>query len=181
MSGYFPGSRFAEELDDAFREPSRLVVVASSQLVPSVHEHADELAYKAGVPWLSITMEHPVIRIGPLVNPGEGPCFRCYMSRRRQHDRRWSSSRILHDAYDRGESPGPGGFLPQHPRIAAGAAACLLGEHGATGQVITMSLLRLDLAAHVVTACHGCDRCAPPAVLPGLADLLSQEVGASAH
>jgi hypothetical protein len=115
-------------------------------------------------------MEHPVIRVGPLVIAPTGPCFGCYARRRAQHDlQRWASA-VLQEAYDHDQGCGPLGYLPHHARIAAALAHGALGAVIAAeprleatqkaGEVTTIRLLGGDLRVSHVIGCHDCDKCA---------------------
>jgi bacteriocin biosynthesis cyclodehydratase domain-containing protein len=101
-------------------------------------------------------MEHPVLRVGPLVRPPSGPCFGCYLARRFQHDTAYAASAVLEAAYDADASLSPAGYLPHHARLAATVAASLLT--GETGQVVGFDVLSGRVGAHHVVSCHDCDR-----------------------
>jgi bacteriocin biosynthesis cyclodehydratase domain-containing protein len=161
---HFPAAGLldASALDRAF-DGSGPVVCVFWRPEPDLCDRADELAHETGTPWLPITKEGPIVAVGPWVSPGAGPCYRCCVARRRQHDREWPSTSSLHDAYRRDPSSGPSGFLPQHARFAAGIARMLLGAAGrgvpATGEVTTLSTVRLSVEHSRLRACHGCPRC----------------------
>jgi bacteriocin biosynthesis cyclodehydratase domain-containing protein len=156
----------------AFSSGAGLVVLALWRPYPELCELADELAFRHGAAWLPVIMEPAAIRVGPLVLPSAGPCFRCYARRRDQHDRQPWSTAALQAAYDRDPGCGPEGFLPHHARLAAGiagsAVAGLITGAGQQqgqpepGQVMTIRLLAGDVLVSHVVACHGCDRCGGP-------------------
>jgi bacteriocin biosynthesis cyclodehydratase domain-containing protein len=171
----------AAGLEGAFATAPGAVVVALWRPSPVLCEQADRLAFQNQVPWLAVTMEHPVIRIGPLVVPGAGPCFDCYRRRRIQHDTQGAATSALYAAYERDPSIGPAGYLPHHARLAAATAAQLLARTGLlppgpdarsaehrppadppVGQVVTLRLLRRGVSMSRVIGCHDCDRCGTP-------------------
>ncbi len=144
-------------------------------------ERADDLAHQHGLPWLPVTMDHPVIRIGPLVCPWSGPCFRCYRARREQHDTQPAATAALLRAYGDDPSAGPGGYLPHQARIAAAIAGQALGYlaggdrlgETAAGKVTTLRLLGGGMSVSRVIACHDCSRCGgPPGPVGNLAEIL---------
>jgi bacteriocin biosynthesis cyclodehydratase domain-containing protein len=156
------------ELTDAFAGSS-MVVLALWRPDQKLCESADELSFRHRVPWLPIIMEHPVIRVGPMVRPPAGPCFGCYARRRVQHDPdRWASA-ILGEAYSNDPSSGPEGYLPHHARMTAALALAMLArpaihdEGQVAGDVTTIRLFAGagGLRTWPVIACHGCDRCRP--------------------
>ncbi|MEU3568945.1 TOMM precursor leader peptide-binding protein [Kitasatospora sp. NPDC036755] len=140
-------------------------VLASWREAPAVAEALDARSAAWGTPWLPVVAEHPRLRIGPLVVPGKGACYRCFRRRRSQHERDSALTAALHAHYDAHAEAGPGGFLPQHAVLAAGAALDLLRrlEHDAgdkdAGTIRHWHLLEQHLAAARVVGVHGCDRC----------------------
>jgi len=107
--GYQEADASLAEISAAFTGPAGAVVIALWRPDAELCDTADTLSYRYQLPWLPVVMEHPVIRIGPLVRPPAGPCFRCYARRRRQHDRQPWVTAALQAAYDRDQDCGPGG------------------------------------------------------------------------
>ncbi|MEU4266228.1 TOMM precursor leader peptide-binding protein [Streptomyces argenteolus] len=170
------GTTHGEDVEAAFAGRPDVVVASIWRSDHLLCERADELAHASGVPWLPVVLDHSVLRIGPFVAPGDGPCFRCLDQRRIQHDHQWDSSHVLRAAYERDRTLGPEGFLPQHARLAAGAAARLLNRAASgiatAGQVVTIQLSALTLSLDRVVAVHGCDRCREAPVREDLISLL---------
>jgi bacteriocin biosynthesis cyclodehydratase domain-containing protein len=166
LSGSLPHAQVlgAGRLQEAFTDGSpSLVVLALWRPSPDLCERADALAASHRVPWIPVIMEHPVLRIGPYVRADAGPCFRCYRSRRVQHDDQHRATAALHAAYDATSECGPRGYLPHHARLAAVVLASHL-EHRKVGRVTTVQIATARLHTHHVVACHGCDRCGVPSV-----------------
>jgi bacteriocin biosynthesis cyclodehydratase domain-containing protein len=166
-----PGARLvaASDIVNAFAVARDAVVIALWRPEPGLCELADEVAHRYATPWLPVTMDHPVIRVGPLVLPGCGPCFRCYQRRRQQHDTQPAASAALIAAYAANAAEGPAGYLPHHARIAAGMVSEMLrgiaggGErrvHGhVPGSVTTIRLFGRGITTNLVVQCHDCLRC----------------------
>jgi bacteriocin biosynthesis cyclodehydratase domain-containing protein len=151
--------RSRAELDTAFASGGGPVVVALWRPERTICERADSLAFRYGRSWLPIVVEHPVLRVGPLVCPPSGPCFGCYQARRRQHSEEHEVAVALEAAYERSRNLGPAGYLPHHARLAAGVAEQMVREPtGQVGRVVTISLLSGSLTASWVVACHDCPR-----------------------
>jgi len=156
-------------LNECFRAGTPAAVVALWRTEPTLTHAADELSFARTIPWLPVIMEHPRMRIGPLVFPGQGPCFRCFSMRRAQHDLQYETTVALEGAYDGNPRTGPRGYLPQHVRIAAAIAARMLAAVISQpapgtfaippGLVASVSLIRNTIAIDPVIACHNCDRC----------------------
>lgn len=183
--GYREANATLAEISTAFTEQANAVVIALWRPDPELCDAADALSYRYQRPWLPVVMEHPVIRIGPLVRPPAGPCFRCYARRRRQHDRQPWVTAALQAAYHREQACGPGGYLSHHARLAAAVAQDMLrrlqgnapGQAGpGPGDVTTVRLsdmgLNIGLRSSRVIACHDCDRCGDGG-LPGAPDWLT--------
>lgn len=157
------------DVSNAFAVARDAVVLALWRPEPALCEQADEAAHRFRIPWLAVIMEHPVIRVGPLVNPGLSPCFRCYQRRRQQHDTQPAATSALLAAYAADSGLGPTGYLPHQGRLAAGVARRLLDEilpgpaikdgRSTPGQVTTIRLLGGGMNSSSVIACHGCLRC----------------------
>jgi bacteriocin biosynthesis cyclodehydratase domain-containing protein len=154
-----------ERLPAAFTARPKALVLALWRPVPALCEQADALAHTYGVPWLPITAEHPVTRIGPWIRPGAGPCHRCYVERRIQHDTHALTTSALHQAYDADADCGPQGYLPPHAQVAAAVALALLTrspEQERAGDVTVYNPAQGLLATNPVVGRHQCDRCGPP-------------------
>jgi bacteriocin biosynthesis cyclodehydratase domain-containing protein len=155
------------------------VVVALWRPDADLCERADELSFQSGRRWLPVIMEHPVIRIGPLVCPPNDPCFRCYARRRAQHDGQQWAVAMLRTARDAEDVGGPEGYLPHHARIAAAVGLDMLrnrsvqAEAVSAGEVTTIGLLHGGLGTSRVLACHGCTRCGPGGP-PGRQDWIAE-------
>lgn len=159
--------KVGDGLDAAFSAASSAVVLALWRPEPDLCEQADELSFSHQIAWLPVIMEHPVIRIGPLVDPAAGPCFRCYSRRRAQHDRQPWITVTLHASYRRDQDWGPAGYLPHQARMASAAALKTLADHSdaqTAGEVATIGLVAGGLTVSPVIACHNCDRCTPAQV-----------------
>ncbi|WP_024874355.1 TOMM precursor leader peptide-binding protein [Saccharomonospora piscinae] len=150
------------DVEQAFRSGCDAVVVCAWRPAPEICARADVLAHDTRVPWLPVVREDPVVQLGPFVVPGEGACYRCYADRRRQHEYRADHTDTVYAAYDRDHAIGPGGFLPQHCRLAAGFALDVLGRRP-LGRVTTVSLWKPQVMTHHVVSVNGCERCARPA------------------
>jgi bacteriocin biosynthesis cyclodehydratase domain-containing protein len=154
------------DLEPAFSGPADVVIIAMWRQDVAVCETADDLAFQFSTPWLPITMDHPRVRIGPLVVPGTGPCYGCFLVRRAQHDAQQAVTSALGSAYRDDPGSGPRGHLDHHARLAAGLAwltveSLRCGPAGPAGQVLTFNVLRRGIRAHQVLGCGDCQRCGP--------------------
>jgi bacteriocin biosynthesis cyclodehydratase domain-containing protein len=156
-------------VESAFRTAADVVVVAMWRPAPSLCELADKLSFSTGRPWVPVIMEQFEIHAGPAVVPPGGPCYRCFLRRRAQHDMRHHSTAALHAEYDRDASCGPAGYLPQHARMAAGVAKTMLDAAlacggsapggGVAGGLVNIRLGDYSVSRDHVVPCHDCERC----------------------
>jgi bacteriocin biosynthesis cyclodehydratase domain-containing protein len=160
-----------------------LVVLVSGRLSPTEYETADAASAALSRPWLPAVLEGDRIRVGPVVAPGRGPCFQCYLRRRDQHDVNRATSALLRDHYAQNPEAAPGGFLPHHVSLAAGMTSAVLGAlrdstgpalSRLSGQVFTMGTHDCTIRRDHVVALHGCIRCGKgqPAESPELQRIL---------
>lgn len=155
-------------IESAFDRHDTSIVIALSRPDPELCQRADQLAFDRNRSWLSIVMEHPVIRIGPLVRPPDGPCFTCSHRRRVQHEVGDELSAVVKAAYIGDPVWGPEGYLPHQARLAAGIAHGLLLASGdgdvddeALHRVVTIQLINNYISGDLVVPCHDCVHCRP--------------------
>ncbi|WP_053690380.1 TOMM precursor leader peptide-binding protein [Streptomyces sp. WM6372] len=165
---------------------ARVRILASWRETPRLAEMLDARSADWGTPWFPVVAEHPRLRIGPVVVPGEGACYRCFRQRRGQHERDNSHTATLHAYYDASPTAGTAGFLPHHVDMAAGMALDVLRrlEAGETerlaGNVRHWHVLEQHMTGARVVGVHGCDRCRPRQADPASAtwQQLARDLGA---
>jgi bacteriocin biosynthesis cyclodehydratase domain-containing protein len=159
----------ADSVADAFEKDSRAFIAAMWRPCPAVCEEADALAFRHQRPWLPVVMDHPHVRVGPVVVPGQGACFACFTARYDQHDSQRDITAALRAGFDREPDFGPRGYLDHHARLAAALAQIALGDlsedwlASAAAQVLTFNVYRNAIRRHTVIARSGCPRCGRPA------------------
>jgi bacteriocin biosynthesis cyclodehydratase domain-containing protein len=159
----------ADSVGDAFEKHSRAFIATMWRPCPAACEEADALAFRHQRPWLPVVMDHPHVRVGPVVVPGQGACFACFTARYDQHDSQHEITAALRAGFDREPDLGPRGYLDHHARLAAALAQMALGDlsddwlAAAAAQVLTFSVYRNAIRRHPVIARSGCRRCGRPA------------------
>jgi bacteriocin biosynthesis cyclodehydratase domain-containing protein len=150
-------------LDEVFEVESSAVVVADSAFDLALCRQAARVSRERGRRWLPILMDHPLITLGPLTEPGRTGCFECYYRRRLQHAPRLGTSLALHEAYARDPQLAPKGFLPHHARLAAAVGSALLEvpspAPSASRQVTSIHMLRNQPSTHRLLPYPDCDYC----------------------
>ncbi|WP_018680253.1 TOMM precursor leader peptide-binding protein [Actinokineospora enzanensis] len=155
-------TRHHEDLDQVFAADVDLVTLVLDRPTPSLSARADELAFRHGVAWLPVVVEHPVVRVGPLVRPPHGPCADCFRRRQAQHDTRGRESAALAAAYRRDPGLGPTGHLPHHVRLVAAVARHAMATGLPDGELLSVWLLDHEITTARVLPCHDCPRCGAP-------------------
>jgi bacteriocin biosynthesis cyclodehydratase domain-containing protein len=159
----------ADSVADAFEKDSRAFIATMWRPCPAACEEADVLAFHRQRPWLPVVMDHPHVRVGPVVVPGQGACFGCFTARYDQHDSRPDITAALRAGFDREPAFGPRGYLDHHARLAAALAQMALSDlsddwlAAAAGQMLTFNVYRNAIRRHPVIARSGCPRCCRPA------------------
>jgi bacteriocin biosynthesis cyclodehydratase domain-containing protein len=158
------GEVTADAWETALADGSVLVVVMWHPQ-PALCERLDAVSFATGTPWLPVVADHPRIRVGPWGAAPHGPCYDCYLRRKRQHEVRHAASKAIEDAYDQNPARGVAGYLPHHARLAAGLAGISVrtqlaqGVAAVAGQAQVANIVTGKTATHRVIACHGCPRC----------------------
>lgn len=173
LSGYGSAGHMAHAhtLDEAFDLDDAVVVVVTWRPSPPLCARADELAFERGKPWLPVVMEHWRITIGPLIRPPVGPCYRCFVRRKAQHDSKHSETVLADNAFSQDDAAGPQGFMPYHARMTVSLAMWLIrpdvasslsrgdGAEMSMSTLIAYDLVASDISYSGVMRCHGCGRC----------------------
>lgn len=118
----------------------------------------DAASFSWRVPWLPVILEHPEIRVGPLVVPGQGPCHRCFRLRTEQQSSSADLTGALHERYEHDPALGPAGFMPFHVTIATGLALDELTRRR-PGRWRRLNVVTLQPSGGRVIGVHGCARC----------------------
>ncbi len=143
---------------------ARMHVLAAWRPVAWMAKTMDKLAHSWNVPWIPVVLDHPYLRIGPVVAPKAGPCYHCFEIRYMQHSPITAHVQSMQQHYDRFPEAGPKGYL-RPIAILAGAQAVLLdkrltaGEAGLAGSVWQMNALNREGFRSQTVGVHGCPRC----------------------
>ena len=142
----------------------RLNLLVAWRRVPPAEREFDEEAFRTGQPWLPVTLDHPVLEIGPVVVPGTGPCHACYRGRMAQHDPARAFRATVDAHYDENPSAGPDGYLPSTALLAAAAVADVIDRlrtdpAGEAGRIRQIDVPTQGMWSGRVVGVHGCPRC----------------------
>jgi len=166
----------------AFWPPSDLHVLVAGRPSPFLEGILDRSVVDSHTPAATVVVEHPRLRLGPLVD-GTGACLGCLHARRAQHDGAHAKVAPLMRAYDRDPSLEPRGHLPHHVALAATWVERLTEQQAAgtarAGRVTHLNLHTGASGSDQVVGVHGCPRCrtTPPLADSTWRDLATDLVG----
>lgn len=125
-------------------------------------ERIEDAARRAGAGWLPAVLSFPYVGVGPLVRPGQPPCFRCLTRRQAQHSAPELPDEDLLAAYDADPGLGPTGHLDCHARVTAGLIGWLLRDRDARpGELVRFHLVDRSIDTATVWPWHDCPSCGP--------------------
>jgi bacteriocin biosynthesis cyclodehydratase domain-containing protein len=142
---------------------ARINVVVSSRPIPDFCELLDGLSYERQRPFLPLIVDCAGMSLGPLIVPGRGSCWSCWMARSRQHDPWASRRKELWKHYSEHRRAGPSGYLEPFTLMAAArisqTIAALDDQKALPGHVWEMNMLTREVTNSRVAGVHGCRRC----------------------
>jgi bacteriocin biosynthesis cyclodehydratase domain-containing protein len=135
------------------------VVIGDADLGDLLLTCNDE-CYRRGIRLLPVIHDHSSLRVGPLINPGNGPCWACWKHRTEQH----GASPNEAPAQACGEKTLPSiGFLAPASSLAAAALVEVYNRENAgsllSGTVYHLSLLSGHRNTSQIVGIHGCSKC----------------------
>jgi bacteriocin biosynthesis cyclodehydratase domain-containing protein len=139
------------------------VAVASWRRHEPELDELDDACWRAGVPWSRAVLDERWLFGGPLVVPGRGACYRCFVGRCLSHHAAPERELVVRRAYQADPALGPRGFTAPAVGMAAGllAADATAGPEAA-GRVVRVDLVTAETTDSRVVRVHGCDRCGGP-------------------
>ena len=142
---------------------SRVTVIAGWRPAPNLCELLEELSYRWQRPFIPLFQVSSVLRLGPVVVPGEGPCWSCWIQRFRQHAEWPEAEAALLEHYARHAEAGPRGFLEPFAVMAAARLSQTLQQLSAkdpiAGQIWQIHMLTREITTGQMVGVHGCPRC----------------------
>jgi bacteriocin biosynthesis cyclodehydratase domain-containing protein len=142
---------------------ARALVVAAWRPIPDLCEAADAESHRRGTPFLPVIADSAALSIGPVIVPGRGNCWSCWVRRTHQHAPSLGRRAALWRHYSEHAGAGPHGYLEPFAVVAAARVRQILeaveSEAPVAGQVWAMHLLTRRIVTSTVVGVHGCPRC----------------------
>jgi molybdopterin-synthase adenylyltransferase len=124
----------------------------------------NEFCVLHGLRFFPVVLQDLVGYVGPLVHPGETPCFECLRSRQNAHIMDYSNRRVVESAFLNAQAVG--GFHPSMAGILGDIAALELTKAfglevpmAKVGTVIQVNLLGSEMKAHRILKLPRCPVC----------------------
>jgi bacteriocin biosynthesis cyclodehydratase domain-containing protein len=151
------------EPDYAAWSAARMTVVASWRPLPKLCDRIDELSHELRRPFIPLIQDSTSLRLGPVVIPGAGPCWRCWIQRSRQHAE-WTNAQVaVMKHYAESPEAGPQGYLEPFAAMASIRLVQTIAEVDSSraqgGHIWQIDLLSREITTSAVIGVHGCKRC----------------------
>src|SRR5215471_13949202 len=142
---------------------SRLTVIAGWRPTPTLCELVEELSYQWQRPFVPLFQASTVLRVGPVVIPGHGPCWTCWTQRCRQHAEWPEADALIFEHYAQQSEAGPSGFLEPFAMMGAERVSCVIDQlstsNAVGGNIWQIDILTRDITVSRVVGLHACPRC----------------------
>lgn len=139
---------------------AEFVAVAAWRPYPDICLELDEACHERGIRWSMAEIHGETLTCGPLIVPGQGPCYHCYRRRYLSHHHAPDRERVIEDAYQRDDDLGPAGFVQPMVAIATGSiAAHARATDAGAGQMARVDIITASVLETEVIAVHECPRC----------------------
>jgi bacteriocin biosynthesis cyclodehydratase domain-containing protein len=141
-----------------------IIVLAAWRPVPALCEKLNCVSYETRTPFIPLIIDGPVLRLGPIVQPGTGGCWTCWTHRVAQHNGMFKDHSALMEFYNGNPSRGPSGFLEPVAMIGAAQVArtvralVALDEH-IPGSIWQMDMFTRHVSHGLLVGVDGCDKC----------------------
>ncbi len=151
---------------------ARVTIIAAWRPLSLLCERLDELSFQWQRPFVPVVAESVVLRIGPVVIPGRGPCWHCWAQRLQQHSKWPAAEQDLRQHYAANPKTGPQGYLEPFAMMAAARAAQIIEQldssQAVPGYIWQIDVMTREITTSVVTGVHDCPRCGLHRSLPEL-------------
>jgi bacteriocin biosynthesis cyclodehydratase domain-containing protein len=142
---------------------ARLHVLVAWRPVPDLCELLNQLSHEWQRPFFPVIQDLTAIRFGPIVVPGRGACWKCWVTRWHQHSG-WTKERAsLLSYYASHSSVGPAGYLePFALMTAVRIAQTVTAVDSATatpGSLWQIDMLTRQVTGSIVVGVHDCRWC----------------------
>lgn len=141
----------------------RIYVLASWRAASRECTRLNNASYRNGIPFIPLIVNGRSMSVGPIVVPGQGACWECWIQRVKQHDPYAAMHSAIEDRYASDDDSGPAGFLEPVAYLGAvfisQAVDRLDGGDRSGGCVLRVDMLSREVSHSRVVQVHGCQFC----------------------
>lgn len=142
---------------------ARIRVLVTWRPAAGLCELLNQFSYETQRSFIPVMQDLTAIRVGPIVMPGNGPCWHCWITRWRQHSG-WVKERMaLTQYYSSHPQDGPRGYLEPLAAMAAirldEVIAAVDAETAVPGYIWQIDVLTGEINAGIVVGVHDCRWC----------------------
>lgn len=119
----------------------------------------DTACFKYGIRWSSVTLNEFSLNCGPLVVPGRGACYHCYLQRKESHNLASDWERAAQAYYTEHPQEGPLGYPQALVEIGAAALAEDAMADATPARIRSVDVLGAGVQESTVIGIHRCPRC----------------------
>jgi bacteriocin biosynthesis cyclodehydratase domain-containing protein len=142
---------------------SRALVLIGWRPAPNLCSLLEELSYKWERPFIPLFLDSTVMRLGPVVIPGHGACWNCWIQRSQQHADWPEAEAALLDHYGHSPASGPHGYLEPFAMMAAARLSEVIDQltepEKIGGHIWQLDMLTQHVTLSQIVGIHGCPRC----------------------
>ncbi|MFN0087838.1 MAG: TOMM precursor leader peptide-binding protein [Blastocatellia bacterium] len=163
-----PGGDSREEIGRAI-QGGDFVVVCEDDLAVRIYETVNEICLQKRIKWLAVNLSRQQGLIGPMVIPGETPCYRCYKLREKSNAAHIAEYEVFDDYLrnNPNHKVRQGSLRPFDSLIGSMAALEVvyalthLAEPRSLSSLVVFDLSSLELEAHPILRLPRCPSCSP--------------------
>lgn len=142
---------------------ARMHVIAAWRPVVDLCGLLDDICHERKKPFVPVILDSTALRVGPVVVPGHGSCWGCWIRRYRQHAVSPQEESALWQHYATNPDIGPHGYLEPFATMAAARTAQIIWQLNSSaaigGSVWQIDMLTREITTSTVVGVHGCPRC----------------------
>lgn len=142
---------------------ARIRLVAAWRPVPHLCELLNELCHKQQVPFVPVILDSAVLQLGPIIVPGGGSCWSCWVRRCQQHSSWCDEQTAVLQYYASNPHSGPQGYLEPFALMAATRMVetidALDSSTAIPGYIWQMDVITRRAMTGKMVGVHDCRRC----------------------
>lgn len=142
---------------------ARINIVAAWRPAPELCDFVDQLSHQHNRPFFAVILDGTALRLGPVVVPGRGSCWSCWIQRSQQHAAWPKEQAAVWRHYSAHPDSGPRGYLEPFAMLAAAKSKqtidALASSSAVPGSIWEIDTITRQITTGAVAGVHGCPRC----------------------